>query len=167
MAVYTVHGPASYYGTDVRTAPDQLVFVRDGFYVWAFVAALFWLIWHRLWLALLGYIALMIVAEIAMSAAGVGSGARFLVMAVIALLVGLEAGSLRRWKLSRRKWRQLDVVVADSEEAAERRFFERWNAKTARDGNRGSASSPPPLPRASLKQPESVIGLFPEPGASR
>mgnify|MGYP000216907828 CR=1 FL=1 len=37
MAVYTVHGPASYYGSDVRTVPDQLVFVRDGFYFWAFV----------------------------------------------------------------------------------------------------------------------------------
>ena len=81
--------------------------------------------------------------------------------------MGLEAASLQRWTLSRRKWRQLDIVVADSEEAAERRFFERWSAKTARDGNRGNASSPPPLPRASLTQSESVIGLFPEPGASR
>ncbi len=30
-----------------------------------------------------------------------------------ALLMGLEASSLRRWTLSRGKWRQLDVVVAD------------------------------------------------------
>ena len=169
MAVYTVHGPASYYGGDVRTAPDQLVFVRDGFYVWAFVGTFLWLLWHRLWLALIGYIALIIVTEIAMSAAGVGSGSRFLVMAVIALLLGLEAGSLRRWKLPCRKWRQLDIVVADSEEAAERRFFERWNAKTARDNSWNAA--PPPLPRASIAQPQNapqnVLGLFPEPGASR
>ncbi|MCP4621638.1 MAG: hypothetical protein GY844_34985, partial [Bradyrhizobium sp.] len=88
---------------------------------------------------------------------------RLLVMAVIALLVGLEAGSLRRWKLSRGKWRQLDVVTADSEEAAERRFFERWNARTARS----SPSSPPPLPRASISQPQGIIGLFPESGAPR
>ena len=169
MAVYTVHGPASYYGSDVRTVPDQLVFVRDGFYVWAFVGTFLWLLWHRLWLALIGYISLIIVAEIAMSAAGVDSGTRFLVMVVIALLLGLEAGSLRRWKLSRRKWRQLDIVVADSEEAAERRFFERWNAKTVRETGRGAA--PPPLPRASISQsqgaPANVLGLFPEPGASR
>ena len=58
MAVYTVHVPASYYGSDVRTAPDQLVFVRDGFYVWAFVGTFLWLLWHRLWLALIGYVAL-------------------------------------------------------------------------------------------------------------
>jgi hypothetical protein len=167
MAIYTVHAPASYYGTDVRTVPDKLVFVRDGFYFWAFVAAILWLLWHRLWLALLGYLVISIVAEIAMSALGVGSGARLVVMAVFALLVGLEAGSLRRWKLSRGKWRQLDIVTADSEEAAERRFFERWNAKTARNAGRGAAASPPPLPRASLAQPQGVIGLFPEPGASR
>lgn len=169
MAVYTVHGPASYYGSDVRTVPDQLVFVRDSFYFWAFVGTFLWLLWHRLWLALIGYISLIIVAEIAMSAAGVDSGTRFLVMVVIALLLGLEAGSLRRWKLSRRKWRQLDIVVADSEEAAERRFFERWNAKTVRETGRGAA--PPPLPRASIAQPQgaaaNVLGLFPEPGASR
>lgn len=165
MAVYTVHGPASYYGTDVRTAPDQLVFVRDGFYFWAFVASFLWLLWHRLWMATLGYLVITIVAEIAMWSFGVGSGTRLLVMAVIALLLGLEAGSLRRWKLSRRKWRQLDIVVADSEEAAERRFFERWNAKTTRESSRGAA--PPPLPRASIAQPQGVIGLFPEPGASR
>lgn len=165
MAVYTVHGTASYYGTDVRTGPDQLVFVRDGFYFWAFVGTFIWLLWHRLWLATLVYLVLIISAEIAMSLAGVGSGTRLIVMGVIALLLGLEAGSLRRWKLSRRKWRQLDIVVADSEEAAERRFFERWNAKTAHEGGRSAA--PPPLPRASLAQPQSIIGLFPEPGASR
>ncbi len=51
MAVYTVHAPAS-YGVDVRTTSDRLVFVRDGFYFWAFVFSFFWLIWHRLWLAL-------------------------------------------------------------------------------------------------------------------
>jgi len=165
MAVYTVHGPASYYGSDVRTAPDELVFVRDGFYVWALIGTFFWLLWHRLWLATLGYLVITIIAEIMMWSAGVGSGTRFLVMAVIALLLGLEAGSLRRWKLSRRKWRQLDIVVADSEEAAERRFFERWNAKTDRESSRGAA--PPPLPRASIAEPQGVIGLFPEPGASR
>jgi len=166
MAVYTVHAPASYYGTDVRTSPDQLVFVRDGFYVWALVAPLIWLIWHRLWLALLGYIALSVGAEILFTRLGVGGGARLLIMAVFALLVGLEAGSLRRWKLSRGKWRQLDVVVADSEEGAERRFFERWNAKFS-ESPRGNKVAPPPLPRASIANSQNVLGLFPEPGAPR
>ena len=94
---------------------------------------------------------------------------------LIALLMGFEAASLQRWTLSRRNWRQLDVVVADDEEAAERRFFDRWTAKQRGSGNdplavdRGSPpptrdvpgqpfSKPPPLPGSS------IIGLFPEPG---
>jgi hypothetical protein len=48
---------------------------------------------------------------------------------LLALLLGFEAASLQRWTLSRRNWRQLDIVVADDEEAAERRFFDRWTAK--------------------------------------
>jgi hypothetical protein len=93
-------------------------------------------------------------------------------------LLGFEAASLRRWTLSRRKWRQLDIVVADDEEAAERRFFDRWTARQRMPGNdqlavdRGGPpptrdvpgqpfSRPPPLPR------DDIIGLFPEPGAPR
>ena len=167
MAVYTVHAPASYYATDVRTTPDKLVFVRDGFYVWAFVAAILWLIWHRLWLALIAYLAISVAADVLFSRLGVGTGARLLIMIVFALLVGLEAGTLRRWKLSRGKWRQLDTVVAESEQAAERRFFERWNARSAQESDRNAMSSPPPMPRASIAQPQGIIGLFPEPGAPR
>jgi hypothetical protein len=86
-------------------------------------------------------------------------------MLVIALLVGFEASSLRRWKLSRGKWRQLDIVAARDEEEAENRFFARWNGRSASSDYR--ASAPPPLPHASLAQPRGIIGLFPEPGASR
>jgi hypothetical protein len=164
MAVYTVHAPAG-YGVDVRARPDQFVFVRDGFYFWAFVLSILWLVWHRLWLALLGYLALTLAVEVALWSFGAGAGTRFVVMGLIALLLGLEAGSLRRWKLSRRKWRQIDVVVADSEEAAERRFFDRWHAAAPRDTTHAAALHP--LPHASLAQGAGIIGLFPEPGAMR
>jgi hypothetical protein len=109
---------------------------------------------------------------------GVGATAIFLVNGLLALLLGFEAASLERWTLSRRNWRQLDIVVADDEEAAERRFFDRWTAKHRAPSNdqpavdRGAPpptrdvpgqafSRPPPLPR------DEIIGLFPEPGASR
>ena len=100
-------------------------------------------------------------------------------MMLIALLMGFEAASLRRWTLSRRKWRQLDIVVADDEEAAERRFFDRWT-DAAQFGlgddqsvvDRGAPpptrtipgqpfSRPPPVPHSD------IIGLFPQPGAPR
>jgi hypothetical protein len=149
----------------VRTTSDRLVFVRDGFYFWAFVLSFFWLIWHRLWLALFAYVVISIASDIVLRSFGLDFAARAFVALIIALLIGLEAGSLRRWKLSRRKWRQLDVVVAKNEEEAERRFFDRWAAHDARD-DRGNGSLHP-MPHSSLNSQPDVIGLFPEPGVSR
>ena len=37
--------------------------------------------------------------------------------ALLAILMGLEAASLRRWSYSRGKWRQVDFVVADANAA--------------------------------------------------
>jgi hypothetical protein len=176
MPVYTVHAPAG-NNTDIRST-DRFAFVRDGFHVWAALLGVVWLAWHRLWLALIGWIALMAAVDVGMVRLGVPGTAVFLVDALLALLMGFEAASLRRWTLSRRNWRQLDIVVADDEEAAERRFFDRWAAKQRSLSNDQSAvdrgappptrdipgqgfSRPPPLPQSE------IIGLFPEPGASR
>jgi uncharacterized protein DUF2628 len=175
MPVYTVHAPAS-SNVDFR-ATDRFTFVRDGFHFWAAILGVVWLAWHRLWLALLGWIILMAALDIAMVKLGMSGSTIFLVDALLALLLGFEAASLKRWTLSRHKWRQLDIVVADDEEAAERRFFDRWTAKQRIAGNdqpavdRGAPpptrdvpgqpfSRPPPPPR------DDIIGLFPEPGGS-
>jgi hypothetical protein len=176
MPIYTVHAPVT-NNADFR-ATDRFTFVRDCFHVWAALFGVVWLAWHRLWLALLGWIVLMIVIDVAMVRLGVGAPAIFLVDALLALLLGFEAASLERWTFSRRNWRQIDIVVADDREAAERRFFDRWTAKQRASSNdqpatdRGAPpptrdiagqafSRPPPLPR------DEIIGLFPEPGASR
>ena len=127
MPVYTVHAPVA-NGADLA-ATDKFVFVRDGFHFWAAVASVIWLLWHRLWLALIGWIVLMIAIQFGMSALGASRGTIFAVNVLIAILMGFEAASLRRWTLSRRKWRQLDIVVADDEESAEHRFFDRWTAR--------------------------------------
>src|SRR5437588_6614191 len=176
MPVYTVHAPSA-SAADFR-ATDKFIFVRDGFHFWAMVFGPLWLIWKKLWLALLGWIIAIVALEIVLARLGAGSGAIVSADIMIALLMGFEAASLQRWTLSRRNWRQLDVVVADDEEAAERRFFDRWTAKQRGFGNdpltvdRGGPpptrdvpgqpfSKPPPLPGSS------IIGLFPEPGGSR
>lgn len=171
MPVYTVHAPIT-GGTDLR-ATDRFVFVRDGFRLWAVIFGVLWLAWQRLWLATLGWIVVMAVVDVAMVKIGVGSATIFLADGLLALLLGLEASSLQRWTLSRRKWRQLDIVIADDVEAAERRFFERWSARRGSFAlnqppmDRGAppptrdTPRPPPLPAGG------IIGLFPEPGGSR
>ena len=176
MPVYTVHAPVG-GNTDIR-ATDRFAFVRDGFHVWAAILGVVWLAWHRLWLALICWIVLMAVIDVAMVRFGLSGATVFAVDGLLALLLGFEAASLQRWTLSRRKWRQLDIVVADDEEAAERRFFDRWTAKQRALSNDQSAvdrGGPPPtrdVPGQGFSQPPAVspsdiIGLFPEPGGSR
>ena len=173
MPVYTVHAPLA-AGADLRST-DRFVFIRDGFHLWAAVLGAVWLAWHRLWLGGIGYAALMIVIDLILARIGVASGAIAAIDLLMAILLGLEASSLKRWSYSRGNWRQLDVVVADDLDAAERRFFERWAARRSTIGydnhtvDRGAPPPtrdngqrpPPPLPHAS------IIGLFPEPGGGR
>jgi len=171
MPVYTVHGPIT-GGADLR-ATDRFVFVRDGFHLWAAVFGVLWLAWRRLWFATIGWFVVMAVVDVAMVKLGVGPGTIFLADCLLALLLGFEASSLQRWSLSRRNWRQLDIVVADDVEAAERRFFERWSARRGNYGHGHSPTdrgAPPPvrdLPRPPPLPAGGIIGLFPEPGAPR
>jgi hypothetical protein len=175
MPVYTVHAPTA---TDAGIrATDRFAFVRDGFHFWAAVLGPVWLVWHRLWLALLGWIIVIVAMEAGMARLGASGRVILFANLLFALLMGFEASSIRRWTLSRRNWRQLDIVVADNEEQAERRFFDRWTAKQrilndqpavdrggpppTRDIPGQPFSKPPPLPE------NAIIGLFPEPGASR
>jgi hypothetical protein len=177
MPVYTVHAPVA-DGAETRSAADRFVFVRDGFHFWAFLLGPLWLAWHRLWLALIFYIAVWVGVAVALNQLHAGPGTRFAVTLLIALLMGFEAASLWRWTVSRRNWRQLDVVVADDEETAERRFFDRWTSGQRGSSNDQSAidrGAPPPtrdLPGQAFSRPPplphgDIIGLFPQPGAPR
>src|SRR5438045_2317340 len=56
MAVYTVHEPPL-RASEAAPDPDRFVFVRDGFYGWAFLLGPLWMLRHRLWLVPLIYAA--------------------------------------------------------------------------------------------------------------
>src|SRR5712672_825453 len=86
MPVYTVHAPVM--NGDGIAATDRFAFVRDGFHVWAALLAPIWLAWHRLWLALIGWIVVVAAIDVGMAAIGVGSAAVFWVNLLIALLTG-------------------------------------------------------------------------------
>jgi len=164
MPVYTVHEPPARHG---GSDPARMAFVRDGFTFWAFLLGPLWMLWHRLWLVLIGYVVLMAGLQFALARLGTSGTTRALVDLLLAILVGLEAASLRRWTLQRRRWTEVGVVVADDMNMAERRFFDAWV--------NGAASAPPAPPApppsgpsyAAPRQagPNDVIGLFPQPGA--
>lgn len=175
MPVYTVHAPVVAQGgaRTMEATTDKYVFVRDGFYFWAMIAPVIWMLYHRLWLALFGYIVLAVAMGIALAQLRVGAGIVLIAFGLVSVLIGLEAASLRRRKFSGRKWRQLDVVVADDEEAAERRFFDRHAGSLAPAASTSWADRGPQQPSSAPYQPQAassagdIIGLFPQPGAPR
>jgi len=180
MSVYTVHEPPL-RPAEASAEPERFVFVRDGFAWGAFLLPPLWMLRHRLWLVLVLYG--LAIAGIDAVLRSIGASMFFvgLVGFVTSLLVGLEAGTLRRFTLTRRRWRNVGVVSGDDLEDAERRFFDAWFRKAP---GRAAAPVTPPgaplaaprpaaaavaLPAAASRTPEpsDVIGLFPEPGARR
>jgi len=168
MSIYTVHQPPLDSGA-AAAEPYRFVFVRDGFSWWAFLLTPFWMLRHRLWLALVVYVLISAAVDVGLRALGASVFPMVLAGLLISLLAGLEAGTLRRFKLTCRRWRNIGVVTGDDLEDAERRFFDAWIRQTSARRPPSPPSAPPsgaaaPAPPAA---PSGVIGLFPEPGAHR
>ena len=159
MPVYTVHEPVRpEHDDDAIGHGARFMFVRDGFHFWAFLLAPLWMLRHRMWLELIAYLLLLVGVTFALQGLGVGEGAGLAVGLLLSLLVGMEASSLRRWKLSRRGFASVGVVVGDDLVGAERRFFDGWTAQHAPSAR----TAPPPSPFAGSSSPE-IVGLFPQP----
>lgn len=169
MPTYTVHAPRPRQG-ETTSAPERFLFVRDGFYVWAFLLAPLWLLLHRLWLAFIIYVVGFGLVGFGAAALRAPSSAHFMMAFLIALLVGFEASTIWRWTLARRGWTTLGFVIGEDAEMAERRFFGEWSKRATNTAANPTASPEPkysPPVRFGPPSPSDVIGLFPEPGAQR
>jgi hypothetical protein len=161
MPAFAVLEPPVRAGRPAANHADRFVFLRERFSWAAFLFGPLWMIWRRLWLVLIIYLAVLGLIEFGLRRLGIDSQARFTVYFLVALLVGMEAATLRRWTLLRRGWRDRGIVVADDLEMAERRFFDAWS----RERSLGPPPAPPPL--YGPVSGAGVIGLFPEPGGRR
>ena len=170
MAVYTVHQAPT--RADTASVAERFVFVRDSFSWWAFLLAPLWMLRHRMWLVLLGYVVISGAIEAALVRFGASRAAIALVGLLISLLVGLEASTLRRFALRRRGWSNVAIISGKDLEDAERRFFDAWlrAAPSRSSATNAAPPSPPsgaPVGVQRVPQTPHVVGLFPEPGASR
>lgn len=163
MAVYTVHEPPRESG-QAAANPERFVFVRDGFYFWAFLLAPLWMLVHRLWLSFVAYLVLTAALDAGLWFIHAAWWVTLVVELAVAILIGLEAATLRRWKLTRNGWRMAGVAVGDDVETAERRFFDAWTRQRAAQP---AHPSPPPSYPPGGTPPSTVLGLFPEPGVPR
>ncbi len=167
MPVFTVHEP-SRRAADAVADPERVVFVRDGFSFWAFLFTVLWMARYRMWLVLLLYLLIAIGVETALRFAGAGIGGSVLAGFAIAVLVGLEAATLRRFTLRRGGFRDIGIVSGEDLEHAERRFFDTWvRAGSEKRSAPPAAPRGPSVPPVRSSYPPDIVGLFPDPGANR
>jgi hypothetical protein len=159
MAQYLVFSPND--GGGAAANAERVTFVRDGFSWSAFIFGPLWLLRHRLWLALLGYVAVAAALAAAAIYLRVADDAGAPIAILISLLLGLEAPELRRRSLLRRGWRDCGTVTGEDRFAAEQRFFDRWDGDVSVGPVQTAARSPASPAGAG------IIGLFPEPGVRR
>jgi hypothetical protein len=163
MPAYTAHEPPL-KSDDAPPDPERFVFVRDGFSLWAFLFGPLWMLRHRMWLVLLGYVTLIAILQGVLFLLGASGTVRAGVGLLLAILTGIEAGTLRRFTLARRGWTHAGVVIGDDVELAERRFFDTWIKS---EPGAVAASQPIAPPLHTPPDSTDVIGLFPKPGAPR
>jgi hypothetical protein len=127
-----------------------------------------------MWLVFLGYVVVTVALQVGLRLIGASTTVILVAGALVSLLIGFEAASLRRFTLWRRRWKNVGIVVGDDVESAERRFFDAWMTRSRTIPSSASgearassalASAVPPARRSPVSS--DVIGLFPQPGAPR
>jgi hypothetical protein len=162
MAAYSVFAPPL---SHAATGAERVKFVRDGFSWPAFILGPIWMLFHRLALVAVLWLAVVLVLGAVTRLVGVSSGTALLVFLLLAFLIGLEASTLQSWTLKRRGWREIGIVVADELEAAERRFFDELHDRDPAGSGTPVAGRIAMLDRS--QGGSDVIGLFPEPRGNR
>ena len=139
MLSFTIHEPPS-PPADRLDRAESLVFVKDGFSWLAMLFAPIWLIMHRQWWPLLGYVVMSGLLELLRWSAVVGGDWVTLAGIAVHLLIGFEADTLRRWSLDRKGWRVLGSVSGRTAAECERRFFEQWLPNQPIFGSAGTSA---------------------------
>lgn len=166
MAVYTVLLPPPGKRTGHEAPVENAVFVRDGFSWLALFFPVLWLLFNRLWLLTILYIAIAVGLEIAASV--IGGPVPGVLSVAFTVLFAFEANALKRWALVQRGYAFAGIVSGRGRIECERRFFQSWLA----DGTPAPARQPavarphrPVSSSAGLGEP-GILGLFPDKGAT-
>lgn len=154
MRFFTVHErPAAAAGG------EDVVLVGSGFSWAAALLTPLWLLWHRQWLGLIGYLGLMLPLGFGLELIGIADPADLAIGFALSFLFGTSAADLRRWTLRRNGWAEIAVVAGRDALEAELRY--RSEARHAMPVARPPVSSAaPPLAGPPLAGPPLAGGSF-------
>lgn len=160
MRTYTVH--------ELAGAPADgkgIVFVREGFSWTAAVFNLFWLLFHRLWVAAAFYFALTVALMMGARAAGFSEEVASVLSLILQGFLGAAAHDLQRWTLNRNGYREIGIASGISLADAERDFFRHWhNPVAAAKPTSPRSLSAPVWPHKEEPDAHGALGLFPHAG---
>ncbi len=157
MTVHAVYVPEQ-LAPDPAVSVEAAEIVRERFSIAAFLFGPLWLLRHRAWPELVGFILL---------ALGAGAAVRFFpataaeageVYVLACLFLGFAAPDIRGRALERRGYRLGEVVIAENADEALRRFADRASLVPL-----PAHVAVPATQSRPLREPDTgVLGLFPE-----
>ena len=181
MTVYSVYEPPEDNdGDDLSVRAEQVAFVKEGFNWVALFVPWLWLIYQRMWLELVAFLAAIVGISWML---GTGDDARQLagwLSLGLSVLIAFEASDLRGWALQRRGFRFAGAASGRDRIEAERTFFSDWLPKqlpsaappaAETDASKTPAVKTPTVTTPAIKTPaiaparsagdDEVIGSFP------
>ena len=156
MATWLAYQPPS---ATADAAARDTVFIKDGMSLGALAIPAIWLLFRRMWLVFLAWLAVSI--AIALLVPSLGPAVAFVSIA-FTFGFALEANTLRGWTLERKGYQLVGIIDAETREDAELRHFTQATITPQ--------LLPPPAsyadrrPVTAVTDPSAVIGLFPTAG---
>jgi hypothetical protein len=125
LSVFAVYEPPLTSG-DRADRAERLIFIKDSFIWSAAILPAVWLLFKRLWLELFAFVALAAILTWGVEAAGAPAALGALLLFIVQIVLGFEAGTLQGAALERRGWRFAGTVAGRNRLECERRFLESW-----------------------------------------
>jgi hypothetical protein len=164
VTVYSVYEPAD--DADLEARVGKVAFVKEGIAWFALIVPVLWLIYQRMWLELIAFLAIFVSLPAIFGSGPAGQEIGGWVSLGLMVLFAFEANDLRGWALRRRGYRFAGTAIGRDQVEAETRFFSRWLPEQEKSLAEVPAAVPVPA-KASAIVPtrpaagDEVIGSFP------
>ncbi|MEM7400235.1 MAG: DUF2628 domain-containing protein [Pseudomonadota bacterium] len=164
MTVYSVYEPGN--DADVEARAAKIALVKEGIAWLALIVPILWLIYHRMWLELIAFLAVFLSLPLIFGSGPTGQQLAGWASLGLTILFAFEANDLRSWALRRRGFTFAGTTWGRDRVEAETRFFSRWLPDQQNVAAQGAPVTPMPVkgPAIVPTRPlgvDEVIGSFP------
>ena len=111
--------------SDAREPYETARFIREGFYIGAFLFGPFWTLFHRLWILTLVIVAFQVALQAVGEEIGLAEHSMLILQLAFQAAIAFTVDDRLRAQARRDGYITADIVVAESKPKAEQRFFER------------------------------------------